>query len=238
MLCAAPDCLDLLSSCLLLDAADGFCDECTTRLRAPPRIRRHRPNRAGSGDEPHHENLDNIATEPGRVVWQAANEMFEYLPLAARIGERILALHGGVGRTLNSIDQINALQRPLRIDHGINDEDEVSQGSQDPADGTVSPVLGSGALNKAKVDPLQHLLMDILWSDPSANDTVLGVAPNLVRGGATLTYLLRPITLLTTNPFCIGVLDCVECPPNFLFPGAGTVQIAFAASALRISWTY
>ena len=167
-------------------AADGFCDECTTRLRAPPKIRRH--PQAVSGDKPHHEHLANIATEPGRVVWHAANEMFEYLPVAARIGKRILALHGGVGRTLRSIDQINALQRPLCIDHGINDEDLVSQGSQDPADGTVSPVLGSGALNKAQADPLQHLLMDILWSDPSADDTVLGVAPNLVRGGATLTY--------------------------------------------------
>eukprot|EP01043_Picozoa_sp_COSAG02_P009566 COSAG02_NODE_327_length_24561_cov_92.867754_5_plen_789_part_00 len=166
----------------------GFCDECTTRLRAPPSPRRDRRSRDGNDDEQQHENLDNIATQPGRVVWQASNEMFEYLPLAARIGERILALHGGVGRTLNSIDQINALQRPLCIDHGINDEEEVSQRSQDPPDGTVSPVLGSGALNRAQADPLQHLLMDILWSDPSANDTVLGVAPNLVRGGATLTY--------------------------------------------------
>lgn len=112
--------------------------------------------------------------------------MFEYLPLAARIGGRILALHGGVGRTLDSIDQINALKRPLCIDHGINDEQ--SHGTQDPPDGTVSPVLGSGALDRAQADPLQHLLMDILWSDPSANDDVLGVAKNLQRGGATLTY--------------------------------------------------
>ena len=161
----------------------GFCDECCVRLRPAPT---HRRGDGGDEGRP-----DNIASEPGRVVWHAANEMFEHLPLAARIGGRILALHGGVGRTLDSIEQINALNRPLVLDHGINDENDgsPSQGeSRDPPDGTISPVLGSGALNKAKADPLQHLLMDILWSDPSANDDVLGVAPNTVRGGATLTY--------------------------------------------------
>ena len=55
--------------------------------------------------------------------------------------------------------------------------------------------------------------MDILWSDPSANDTVLGVAPNLVRGGATLTYgpdrvrrfcIKNEIDLLIRAHECVG----------------------------------
>ena len=154
----------------------GFAEECSHRLRP------QRQARSASGS---------VATDPGRVVWHTANEMFEWMPLAARIGGRILALHGGLGRTLQSLDQISGLKRPLKIDHGANAEGSErppSQETHDPPDGTTTPVLGEGALTAARADPVQHLLMDVLWSDPSAHDGVLGVAPNTVRGGATLTY--------------------------------------------------
>jgi hypothetical protein len=59
---------------------------------------------------------------------------------------------------------------------------------QEQLDGTESPVLGLGALGRAQADQTQGLLMDVLWSDPTANDGVLGVNPNRTRGGATLTF--------------------------------------------------
>jgi diadenosine tetraphosphatase ApaH/serine/threonine PP2A family protein phosphatase len=43
--------------------------------------------------------------------------VFEYLPLAALIEERILCVHGGIGATIHTIDEIELIQRPLEISH-------------------------------------------------------------------------------------------------------------------------
>jgi protein phosphatase len=48
--------------------------------------------------------------------------MFEYLPLAAVIEDKILCLHGGIGSTLQSIEQIEALPRPLEVIHEVSNE--------------------------------------------------------------------------------------------------------------------
>ena len=63
--------------------------------------------------------------EPGDLdsVYNRINCLFEYLPLAAVIDEKILCLHGGIGATLKSIDQIEGLQRPLEVAH----EDQSDQ---------------------------------------------------------------------------------------------------------------
>lgn len=45
--------------------------------------------------------------------------MFEYLPMAAVIEDRILCLHGGIGATLNDISDIEKLKRPLEIIHEV-----------------------------------------------------------------------------------------------------------------------
>ena len=38
-------------------------------------------------------------------------------------------------------------------------------------------------------------------------------------------YLLRPVILLSTDQFCIGVLLCFECQPTILISGAGTPSL-------------
>ena len=52
----------------------------------------------------------------GAAVWRRLNEVFDYLPLAALVGGRILCVHGGIGRHLQTIEQIDALARPLNVD--------------------------------------------------------------------------------------------------------------------------
>ena len=78
----------------------------------------------------------------GTPVWEAFNNAFQWLPLAARIGERILCLHGGIGARLKSIRQLNSIARPIT---GASDS---------------------------------KLITDVLWSDPTSHDGVLGVHAN------------------------------------------------------------
>ena len=79
-----------------INNAFGFADECQTRL----------------GEDPN---------EP-RSIFNRVNAMFEYLPLAAVIEERVICLHGGIGSTLRTIDQIEALQRPLEVVHEVTND--------------------------------------------------------------------------------------------------------------------
>jgi diadenosine tetraphosphatase ApaH/serine/threonine PP2A family protein phosphatase len=39
------------------------------------------------------------------------------MPLAALIEEKILCVHGGIGITIRTIDEIELIQRPVEISH-------------------------------------------------------------------------------------------------------------------------
>lgn len=71
----------------------GFSDECINRIGGDP----------------------NEADE----VFNRINVLFEYLPLAAVIDEKVLCLHGGIGSTLEYVEQIETLKRPLEVIHEV-----------------------------------------------------------------------------------------------------------------------
>jgi diadenosine tetraphosphatase ApaH/serine/threonine PP2A family protein phosphatase len=48
-------------------------------------------------------------------VFQRFNRLFEYFPLAAVIQEKILCLHSGIGNSIRSVEEIDALQRPIEV---------------------------------------------------------------------------------------------------------------------------
>ncbi len=52
-------------------------------------------------------------------VFSKINEVFDWLPLAATIEDRVLCLHGGIGSQLNAVEQIETLARPLEIVHEV-----------------------------------------------------------------------------------------------------------------------
>uniref|UniRef100_A0A8C9GM24 Serine/threonine-protein phosphatase n=1 Tax=Piliocolobus tephrosceles TaxID=591936 RepID=A0A8C9GM24_9PRIM len=82
--------------------------------------------------------------------WSKINQVFEWLPVGAIVEEKILCVHGGIGKNINTIEDIAQLKRPLIV-------------SQVPQ-----------TLN-------EHKITDILWSDPTDNDSVLGTIPNDIR---------------------------------------------------------
>ena len=84
------------------------------------------------------------------------NDLFEWMPLAAMIADkltqnRILCVHGGIGNSIVKLEDIDKIQRPLRV------------------------TLGN------ITDTVQQMCMDILWSDPTASDEVLGMQKNALR---------------------------------------------------------
>eukprot|EP00877_Chromochloris_zofingiensis_P000243 jgi/Chrzof1/10219/Cz04g33020.t1 len=62
--------------------------------------------------------LERLGDEDGIWVWKRINGLFNWLPLAALIEQKILCMHGGIGRCINKIDQIEQLQRPITMEEG------------------------------------------------------------------------------------------------------------------------
>nr|XP_027205401.1 serine/threonine-protein phosphatase BSL1-like [Dermatophagoides pteronyssinus] len=80
----------------------------------------------------------------------ARKQLFEQLPLAALIEDRIMCLHGGIGSTVNAVADIEQIPRPAVV--SLNPDSLIAQ-----------------------------RLTDILWSDPTENDSCTGIEPNEIR---------------------------------------------------------
>lgn len=78
----------------------GFADECRIRL----------------GED---------AIEYENSIFNNVNKVFDWLPMAAVIENRILCLHGGIGATLNDINDITRLKRPLEIIHEVQRQEHL-----------------------------------------------------------------------------------------------------------------
>ncbi|XP_028052191.1 serine/threonine-protein phosphatase BSL1-like isoform X3 [Camellia sinensis] len=105
--------------------------------------------------------IERMGESDGIWAWTRFNQLFNFLPLAALIEKKIICMHGGIGRSIHSVEQIEKLERPITMDGG------------------------------------SIILMDLLWSDPTENDSVEGLRPNargpgLVTFGFKLDICLRP----------------------------------------------
>ncbi|CAH9115499.1 unnamed protein product [Cuscuta epithymum] len=95
--------------------------------------------------------IERMGERDGIWAWHRFNRLFNWLPLAALIENKIICMHGGIGRSINHIEQIENIQRPISMDAG------------------------------------SIVLMDLLWSDPTENDSVEGLRPN-ARGPGLVTF--------------------------------------------------
>lgn len=48
-------------------------------------------------------------------LWKDFNELFEWFPITAVIGQRILCVHGGISPLLRDLQQLREFQRPLKV---------------------------------------------------------------------------------------------------------------------------
>uniref|UniRef100_A0A804M0N8 Serine/threonine-protein phosphatase n=2 Tax=Zea mays TaxID=4577 RepID=A0A804M0N8_MAIZE len=95
--------------------------------------------------------IERMGERDGIWTWHRMNRLFNWLPLAALIEKKIVCMHGGIGRSINHVEQIENLQRPITMEAG------------------------------------SVVLMDLLWSDPTENDSVEGLRPN-ARGPGLVTF--------------------------------------------------
>ena len=109
-----------------VNARDGFLYECVERLGG---------------------------RQGGILAWRHFNRVFEHMPMAALINSCILGVHGGIGRNLETLREIDELPRPLRMG-----------------------------------GPHASQLLDLMWSDPTANDAIEGVHANEERGDPVVCF--------------------------------------------------
>lgn len=83
----------------------------------------------------------------GEDIWERVNDVFEFLPIAALVEGAILCIHGGIGDSIVSLDDLRGIPKPIQVVGEIN----ASTTSRD------------------------RMILDALWSDPTDNDSVLGV---------------------------------------------------------------
>mmetsp|Transcript_11735 Transcript_11735/g.27424 ORF Transcript_11735/g.27424 Transcript_11735/m.27424 type:complete len:957 (+) Transcript_11735:73-2943(+) len=117
-----------------VNARDGFLLECCQRLESK---------------------------EAGIEAWHCFNSLFDWLPLAATINGVILCLHGGVGATLNHLEDLRRLQRPLRMH------------ADAPHAALMLDVLWS--------DPTEHDSIEGVHPNAERGDPVVRYGPDRVR---------------------------------------------------------
>nr|GMD73632.1 serine/threonine-protein phosphatase BSL3-like [Ipomoea batatas] len=109
--------------------------------------------------------IERMGERDGIWAWHRINRLFNWLPLAALIENKIICMHGGIGRSINHVEQIENIQRPITMEAG------------------------------------SIVLMDLLWSDPTENDSVEGLRPN-ARGPGLVTFGGHLITLFSATNYC------------------------------------
>ncbi|AFZ81481.1 Ser/Thr protein phosphatase family member protein [Theileria equi strain WA] len=117
-----------------INSVYGFQDECKRRLREDPA------------------NLYSC--------WQNINKVFEMLPLGALIEGKILCVHGGIGKSIHKVEDIERIKRPVNVvPIPTNERDQI--------------------------------ILDLLWSDPTDSDTMLGTVPNEVRDPERVGHIVK-----------------------------------------------
>lgn len=100
-------------------------------------------------------------------VYNRINDVFEYMLLACLIGQSILCVHGGIGATFRSLEQSEAIARPLKVTHNVKTD----------SDQLVMDILWSDPTkgdNKLGVHPNKK-------RDPSGKSRMVKFGPDVVK---------------------------------------------------------
>ena len=72
----------------------------------------------GLGDECHERLLDDI--ENPLSIFSNINKAFDYLPFGVLVDNNILLIHGGIGSSINSLEDIENIKRPINVELNPN----------------------------------------------------------------------------------------------------------------------
>lgn len=155
-----------------VNKAFGFAEECATRLG---------------------EDINDY-----KSIFQRFNELFKFLPLAAVVEGKILCVHGGIGKALRTLEDIESLQRPIDV--------------------SLEPTTTE-----------QFFLMDLLWSDPEAENGNNQQKYNVPQAAARFDGE-RLKTFLGDNGLTMLVRSHEVVNDGFERAGNGMVMTVFSAT--------
>ena len=127
--------------------------------------------------------IDEQGERDGIWVWHRINRLFNWLPLAALIEKKIICMHGGIGRSINHVEQIESLQRPITMEAG-------SIVLMDLLWSVLLPYCPSFAYLS-----IMTFFFFCHRSDPTENDSVEGLRPT-ARGPGLVTFGVRAVVLV------------------------------------------
>ncbi|EDQ88236.1 uncharacterized protein MONBRDRAFT_32893 [Monosiga brevicollis MX1] len=118
--------------------------------------------------------LGRLGPTNGHTIWERMNKVFGWLPLAALVDEKILCVHGGIGKaSLPRVCKGKGKGSPV-----LNSEFTSVQQLRDIQRPLPQPMTSSYAA----------ILRDVLWADPTDNDYSLGIHANTIRGSEICNF--------------------------------------------------
>merc|ERR1711957_639930 len=142
----------------------GFRDECRRRLKEE--------------------------TEEPDSCWNKFNRAFEWLPLGAVVEDRILCLHGGIGGSLNTINEIDAMQRPLH----------VAQIPQTPHEQKITDLLWSDPSDSDAVTGADRGVTLNETRDPDGTGRIVKFGPDRVE---EFLEMNKPLSMILRAHECV-----------------------------------
>ena len=77
----------------------------------------------GLGDECKDRLLDDIKNPLS--IFSNINKAFDILPYGVLVDNNILMVHGGIGSSINSLDDIENIKRPVSVEHNVTNKDQL-----------------------------------------------------------------------------------------------------------------
>ena len=77
----------------------------------------------GLGDECHERLLDEIQNPLS--IFSNLNKAFDYLPFGVLVDDNILLIHGGIGSSINTLDDIESIKRPISVEHNVTSTSQL-----------------------------------------------------------------------------------------------------------------
>ena len=71
----------------------------------------------GLGDECQERLMDNIQNPLS--IFSNINKAFDYLPFGVLVDNNILLIHGGIGSSINTLEDIENIKRPVSVEHNV-----------------------------------------------------------------------------------------------------------------------
>ena len=78
----------------------------------------------GLGEECHERLLDDIKNPLS--IFSNINKVFDYLPFGVLVDNNILLIHGGIGSSINSLEDIENIKRPINIEHNVTSNAQLN----------------------------------------------------------------------------------------------------------------